>query len=241
VRGYTWGAVVEYGNPAFSIRAAMVMVPTEANGNTMNKQIGKANSSVIEFEKPFMIGKSPGRLRLLAFYTRTNMGNYQQAVDEFTVNPDITLTREYGRTKYGYGINAEQELSKGIGVFARVSWNDGKNETWAFTEIDQSVSAGIVFNGLRWKRDFDLLGIGTAINGLSPFHRNYLAAGGYGFIIGDGQLNYAREWITEIFYRANLFSDSFFLSPNFQYVMNPAYNKDRGPATVIGIRVHVEF
>ncbi len=241
VRGYTWGAMVEYGSPSYSLRITSVMVPTEANGNTMDTNVGKANSSVVEFEKPFSIHKQPGKVRLLVFYTQTQMGNYQQAIQENPTNPDITLTRTYGRTKYGYGINVEQKLADGIGLFARASWNDGHNETWAFTEIDRSASIGLVFEGSRWKREYDMLGIGTVINGLSSYHREYLAAGGYGFIIGDGQLNYGKEWATEIFYKANLFSDNFFLTPNFQYVVNPAYNKDRGPAAVIGFRAHVEF
>jgi high affinity Mn2+ porin len=240
VRGYTVGAVVEYGSPRFSLRAASVMVPTEANGNSMDTRIAQANSSIIEFEKPFA-GKQPGRIRLLAFITTANMGNYNEAISNNPVAPDIITTRKYGRTKYGYGINLEQQLTEGIGMFGRASWNDGKNETWAFTEIDHSISLGLSIDGSRWKRNHDLFGLGTALNGLSSFHKNYLAAGGYGFIIGDGQLNYGREWITEIFYRTNLFSDTFYVTPNFQFVVNPAYNKDRGPASVIGLRAHVEF
>jgi high affinity Mn2+ porin len=135
----------------------------------------------------------------------------------------------------------EQELGKNLGLFARASWNDGHNETWAFTEIDQSASIGLLWDGSLWKRSNDLLGVATVVNGLSTYHRNYLDAGGYGFIIGDGQLNYGKEWITEFFYKANIFSDAFFVSPHFQFVNNPAYNKDRGPASVMGVRVHVEF
>jgi high affinity Mn2+ porin len=135
----------------------------------------------------------------------------------------------------------EQDLGHGVGIFARASWNDGKNETWAFTEIDRSVSLGISADGGNWGRGQDVMGLGTAVNSLSPDHRDYLAAGGYGFIIGDGQLNYGKEWITEFYYKANLFSEAFFVTPNFQVVINPAYNKDRGPAYVAGLRAHVAF
>ncbi len=241
VRGYTWGAVIEYGDINYSIRAASVMVPTEANGNTMDTNFAKANSNVIEFEKRFTIRQLPGAVRALAFFTQTQMGSYQQALLENPTSPDIVSTRQYGRTKYGYGINAEQKLASGIGLFARVSWNDGHNETWAFTEIDRSASVGLVIDGIRWKRKNDMIGIGTVINCLSRFHQDYLAAGGYGFIIGDGQLDYGKEWITELFYKANLFSDTFYLTPNFQFVSNPAYNKDRGPVALLSIRTHVEF
>lgn len=241
VRGYTWGLVVEYGTPKYSIRAATTLVPEEANGNVMDTKYAQANSNVVEVEVPFIINEQSGNIKFLAYLTHAHMGNYLQAIDENPTSPDITATRAYGRTKYGYGINLEQALTKNIGLFARASWNDGHNETWVFTEIDRSASLGLYIDGSIWKRKNDQCGIGSVINGLSSYHRDYLAAGGYGFIIGDGQLNYGLEWTTEIFYRANLFSDTFYLTPNFQFVTNPAYNKDRGPAAVIGLRAHVEF
>jgi high affinity Mn2+ porin len=241
VRGYTWGAVAEYGAPTWSARIASVLVPTSANGNDMESNWGKASSSVVEFEKPFKVSGKPGTVRLLAFYTHTHMGNYRQAIEAMPAAPDVTATRQYGRSKYGFGINAEQDLGHGVGLFARASWNDGKNETWAFTEIDRAMSAGISADGGNWGRRQDVAGLATAVNALSPDHRHYLAAGGLGFIIGDGRLNYAPEWIMEFYYKANLFSEAFFVTPNFQLVVNPAYNKDRGPALVAGLRAHVEF
>jgi high affinity Mn2+ porin len=241
VRGYTWGVVLEYGTRSWKARAASVLVPTTANGNIMDTKYGKANSSVLEFEKTLNWNGKSGAIRFLWFYTQTQMGNYQQAIQQNPAAPDVTSTRKYGRTKYGYGINLEQDLGKGVGFFARTSWNDGKNETWAFTEIDRSLSGGISIQGNNWRRKNDELGIGSALNGLSADHSNYLASGGYGFIIGDGKLNYGKEWIIEAYYKANLFSNNFFLTPDFQYVMNPAYNKDRGPAFISAIRVHVQF
>ncbi|MFM9836998.1 MAG: carbohydrate porin [Cyclobacteriaceae bacterium] len=247
VRGYTWGVMLEYGSEKFKIRGATTLVPKDANGNDMDLNINKANSSVLEFEKPIQLFQRKGIVRLLGFYTQAHMGNYNQAIAEnitspsLTTGPDITNTRSYGRNKYGLGINVEQELGKGIGIFARASWNDGKNETWAFTEIDRSISAGLSFKGERWKRDDDAFGVGSVVSGLSLEHRNYLAKGGYGFIIGDGALNYGAEWVTEFYYKAKLFSDTFYLTANYQFVVNPAYNIDRGPAHVIGLRAHVEF
>ncbi len=240
VRGYTWGVMLEYGTEKFKLRGATTLVPKDANGNDMDLNIGNANSSVLELEKPISLFKRAGIIRLLGFYTQAHMGNYVLATDN-VANPDITGTRTYGRNKYGLGINVEQELGKGIGLFARTSWNDGKNETWAFTEIDRSASAGLSFKGDRWKREDDALGIGTVVSGLSPEHKNYLAKGGYGFIIGDGALNYGNEWVTEFYYKAKLFSDTFYLTANYQFVVNPGYNIDRGPAHVIGLRAHVEF
>jgi len=240
VRGYTVGSVIEFGSEQFAFRAAAVLVPTEANGNDLNFRFSNARSWVMEAERTFRLVGRNTIVRVLAFHTTANMGNYRLALAA-TDGPDVVATRMYGRTKYGFGINAEHELGKGVGMFARASWNDGKNETWAFTEIDRSLSAGLQFEGGRWKRPKDRFGVGMALNGISSDHRDYLGAGGLGFIIGDGRLRYGNEFITEVYYNANLFSETFFLTPNVQFVNNPAYNRDRGPAFLAAVRVHVEF
>lgn len=241
VRGYTWGAMLEYGSEKWKARAASTLVPKEANGNDLDLAIDNANSSVVEFEKPLILLERKGIIRILGFYTTTQMGSYSDAIAQNSVNPDITATRRYGRNKYGIGINMEQEIADGVGFFARASWNDGQNETWAFTEIDRSASAGVVLRGIRWKRTNDILGLGSVVSGLSQEHKNYLGAGGYGFIIGDGRLVYATEWVTELYYKAKLFSDTFYLTANYQFVVNPGYNRERGPAHVVGLRAHIEF
>src|SRR5205085_11772999 len=148
----------------------------------------------------FNIGRIPGTVRGLAFLTNAHMGNYDLAVEQNPTAPDITATRSYGRNKYGFGLNVELAVSDYMGLFARTSWNDGKNETWAFTEIDQSASLGMLTTGNAWMRPQDKLGVATVVSGISTHHRDYLAAGGLGFIIGDGALNYSREWVSEIFY-----------------------------------------
>lgn len=241
VRGYTWGIFLEYGRPAWSARFATTLVPKEANGNVMDLNIAQARSYAVEFEKPYSLGTRPGTIRMLAFYTLAHMGDYQQAILAQPINPDITTTRMYGRNKFGGSFNLEQEAGKNIGIFARASWNDGRHETWAFTEIDQSVSLGIVEKSGFTKRTSDELGLAAIINGISSEHRSYLKAGGYGFLIGDSQLNYAPEMIIETYYKINLFYEGFWLTPNYQFVVNPAYNADRGPVHVFAIRAHIEL
>jgi high affinity Mn2+ porin len=241
VRGYTWGAMLEYGTPHWKVRTATVMVPQEANGNVMDKNLQNARSQAFEFEKPFTLGKNKGTLRLLGFYTLSHMGNYEEAISQDPIKPDITATRKYGRNKYGGVINIEQSIGNAWGLFARGSWNDGKNETWAFTEIDRSVCIGIVQKNGLLKRESDELGFAMVTNGISNAHQSYLKAGGYGFIVGDGTLNYSREFITELYYKINLFYPGFWLTPDYQFVVNPAYNKDRGPAHVFSIRAHIEL
>ena len=167
------------------------------------------------------------------------MGNYKLALD-YPV-PDVITTRMYSRNKWGWVINAERQLGKSGGAFGRLSWNDGKNETWCFTEIDQSASLGYVLKGDGWKRSDDEAGLAFIANGISKDHQNFLKAGGSGFIIGDGKLNYAPELIAELYYKLLVLKGKIAISPDYQFVLNPAYNKDRGPVHVIGLRFHTEW
>jgi high affinity Mn2+ porin len=181
-----------------------------------------------------------GTARFLIFLNKARMGNYQEALNNPLYNLDITQTEVYSSTKYGLALNLSQKFSNTIGGFLRLSWNDGKNETWAFTEIDHALSCGVVIDHLIKGRNDDQFGIALAINGISQDHRNYIAAGGLGFMIGDGKLNYGNEIIVESFYKLQ-FASYISISPDYQFVINPAYNKDRGPVHIFGIRVHTEF
>ena len=244
-RGYTLGAVAEYVTPDFALRVATTLVPTYANGPVLDYRYGKAHSETIELTKAYRLAGRSGTVRLLGFRTVAPMGTYRTAVrlaagtgDE----PDIVAVRRDGHTKLGFGLNAEQELAKNVGLFARLSYNDGINETWAFTEIDQNASLGVVSTGARWQRPDDRLGAAVVVNGISPEHRAYLAAGGRGFIIGDGGLNYGLERIGEVYYNVALPKYHAVISPDYQFVVNPGYNRDRpGPVHVVALRLHVEF
>ena len=216
------------------------MVPSYANGPQFDDNVTKANSVSAEYDKEIHINKRHGVVRLIGFYTNAHMGNYAEATNDTIYHHNIILTRAYGRTKEGFVINAEQEISDNLGVFGRISYNDGKNESWAFTEIDQSVAAGISLKGTKWKRPDDVFGAAFVVNGLSKDHEAYLAAGGYGFLIGDGALNYGYESILETYYNFK-WNSYLYLSPDYQFILNPGYNKDRGPIHVFGLRAHVEF
>ncbi|HEY8929320.1 MAG TPA: carbohydrate porin [Mucilaginibacter sp.] len=240
-RGYTIGAYTELGQPDWTLRFALTMVVTEANSSIWDSKINKANTQTLEFEKRYTLGGQKGVLRLLAFRNNGKYGDYNLAVAQNPNAPDVDETLAYGRHKYGFGVNAEQYLNKDFGVFAKASWNDGHTETWFFTEIDRSLTFGGLLKGTSWKRADDELGLAFIGNGLSGPHRNYLAAGGYGFLIGDGKLNYAPEMIAELYYKVNAFQKKFFISPDYQFIINPAYNTDRGPVNVFSIRAHVEF
>jgi carbohydrate-selective porin OprB len=171
------------------------------------------------------------------------MSRYQDALDLHAQTggiPDINAVRTGEQVKSGIGLNLEQALSADVGLFARASWADGKTETYAFTEIDHSVSGGLLLKGNAWARDQDAFGIALARNGLSEVHRDYLALGGLGFFIGDGRINYRPETVFETFYSLNVTKGAW-VSLDWQQIRNPAYNADRGPVHVGAMRLHTEF
>lgn len=240
-RGYTIGLYTELGQPNWTLRFAMTMVTTVPNESVWDAKIGKANTQSLEYEKRYTINGQKGTLRVLGFLNNGKFGNYDQAIAQNPKAPNVDTTQAYGRHKFGFGINTDQYLTKDFGVFAKASYNDGHTETWFFTEIDRSVTFGGVLKGTSWKRRDDEVGLAFIGNGLSQPHRDYLAAGGYGFLIGDGKLNYAPEMIAELYYKVNAYQHKLWLTSDYQFIVNPAYNKDRGPVNVFSIRAHIEF
>jgi len=239
-KGYTPSFLLEYVTPKHELRYGFSLVPTEPNGMLMNWNINKSASQTLEYTYNYTLEGKKGAVRILSFFTSTSMGNYNQSVALNPTAPDLFVTEKYGHTKYGFGISSEQELTKNVGAFFRASWNDGKNETWVFTEIDHSVSMGISSNGNQWNRKNDNIGLAYVVSGLSAPHRNYLHAGGYGFELGDGNLNYALENLIELYYSMCL-TNNIYASGAYQFIYNPGYNKDRGPVNVFSIRVHLVF
>ncbi len=240
--GYTRGAIVELNKKDWAVRAAFVQVPSEPNSDVLKFNTGGA---VVEFEKRYAIAGEPGKLRLGVFGTQGVMGNYRQALaiesqDSAQDINTVMASIRHVNPKYGFYANLEQQIAPGIGVFGRVSWNDGQNETLSFTDIDRSLSGGVSIKGNPWGRPNDTVGIGGAINGLSAAHRDFLAAGGNGLLIGDGALNYSTERIFESYY-ALAIGNGLTFTADYQLIVNPAYNADRGPVSVFSGRLHAEF
>jgi high affinity Mn2+ porin len=244
-RGYTYGAIVEYQGPRFELRFGEMLMPIKANGPDLDWGVSKNRAENLELELKYRRESAwAGTVRLLAYQNNANMGSYQEAIDAFEshvdAKPDITVHRQAGRSKRGLGVNVIQNLWGVARGFVRLGWNDGKNETFAYTEIDNTFEVGGDVRGLVWKRPDDRIGIAFVSSGLSSAHREYLRLGGIGFIIGDGNLNYARETIVEQYYNFHVWRGAF-LAEDFQFVVNPAYNADRGPVSVISLRGHLEF
>lgn len=240
-RGYTYGLVAEFCQPNWTLRYGAFAMPKVANGSTIAWELPKALGQVIEFEQRWVVGGRGGAVRPLAFLNTAHMGNYREAIlNPGPRGPDVTLSRTYS-AKYGFGLNAEQALTDDLGIFGRLGWNDGHTESFAFTEIDRTASIGLSLKGTRWKRPSDVVGLAGVIDGIAKNHRDYLGAGGHGFIIGDGRLpHYSTEDAVEAYYLLKVV-DHVFLTADFQFIDHPAYNSDRGPIFVSGFRVHAEF
>jgi high affinity Mn2+ porin len=239
VRGYDYGMAVDFNQKNWALRYGIFGEPDVANGESIDDHVLKAHGQALEWEGRWKVNGHPGAIRLMSYLNQAHMGDYREALQEMPVDPNVTLTREW-RVKYGFGANLEQELTKDLGLWARLGWNDGQTETWAFTAIDDTAAIGLLLKGTQWHRPEDEVGLGLVINGLSAAHREYLAAGGLDFIIGDGRLNYAPEEILETYYNLEL-SKSATFTGDFQFVNNPAYNEDRGPVAIASLRVHFEF
>jgi len=240
-RGYTWGIVQELHTRHWGFRYGIVAEPKIANGQQFDRRLFRDHGQVWEVERRHSIKKLGGAIRLLAYDNRTQAGSYGEALRlaaRTGTMPDVTLTSRAGTLKYGFGMSFDQALSSDFGVFARLGWNDGKTESWAFTAIDRLASAGVSLKGTRWHRKYDIVGTAFTAGGLSGVHHQYLAAGGLDFLIGDGRLDYAPESVWESFYSARVIR-GFYAAFDLQRDTNPAYNHDRGPVTIYSIRLHL--
>jgi len=244
-RGYTYAAMVEYDDRHWAVRFAEALMPKVANGINLDADLGRAHSENVEFEVHHsFLPRREAVVRLLGYANHANMGVYSVAIDNFlagrTPTPEITAHPLQTTTKYGFGANVEQPLTDWLGIFARWGWNEGRHESYAYTEVDETEQVGASAQGSRWKRKLDRAGLAFISNGISREHQEYLALGGVGFLLGDGRLNYGRENIVETYYTLHVWR-GIFTALDAQYVVNPGYNRDRGPVFAPALRLHVEF
>jgi high affinity Mn2+ porin len=244
-RGYTFGAILEYHDRRGALRFSEALMPKVANGIHLDADLSRARAENIELElRGSLIPKHQGVIRFLSYINHANMGLYRVAVDNFLAGfsprPEITAHPLRTTIKYGFGANFEQPLNDWFGLFGRWGWDEGRHESYAYTEVDSTVELGAGASGSRWHRKFDRAGAVFVSNGISRDHQQYLALGGYGFLIGDGRLRYGRETIEEAYYTVHLWRGAY---PSFglQHINNPGYNRDRGPVVVPSLRLHLEF
>jgi high affinity Mn2+ porin len=237
--GFTNGAAAELNMRTWTGRLGIFQVSKAANGIRMDWNLAHAWSAVAEVERRYSPRGHPGALRLLAYDTRAHMGSYQETLNTPSLGEIIVLNAAY-RYKYGFGINLEQEIRKNLGAFARLGWSDGKNQTYEFTDVDRTATAGLSLKGARWRRPHDTVGLAVIVNGISAVHQQYLAAGGLGITAGDGALDYRAERMVEAYYNWKI-AKHFQLTPDYQFAQNPAYNRARGPVNIFALRFHTEY
>ena len=235
--GFVPGATMEWTQSDWSIRGGFYTVVQRANGTAIDWSLDHAGSSTVELEHRHRWGGHPGAVRLLGYATRANMGSYSAAL--LRADLDLTATRSY-RQRIGFGLNLEQELTSSLGTFARLGWNDGRAETWMFTEVDATATVGLSWKGTAWHRASDTVGLGGVLNDLSREHRAFLAAGGEGITVGDGKLRAGLEEIVELYYDCAL-QPWLHFTTDFQAVNHPGYNRDRGPVYLFGARLRANF
>ena len=237
--GLTYGITAELNQKQWALRGGYFLMDAESNSNNFDTKVFRRGEYAIELETRYSLFAQPGKLRTIAWINSVNSGSYRDTLNDPALNLDIAQTRT-GRTKYGYVINLEQAVTADIGLFGRWSWNDGKTEIMSFTDIDSSLSLGSSIRGAAWGRSDDVIGIAGATNGISRDHRDFLAAGGLGPLVGDGQINYRRERVLEAYYALAL-TKAITLTADYQFITNPAYNADRGPVSIVSGRLHGEF
>jgi high affinity Mn2+ porin len=237
--GFMTGFAAELYQPNWAVRYGFFQMPRSSNGTALDMNFLKAWGMVLELERRYEFNGHPGAVRMLGFLNQAHMGSYGAAVDNPTRPADIEATRQY-RQKFGFGLNLEQEIAKNIGLFARLGWSDGKTEAWVFSDVDRTATVGISIKGEFWRRPEDTLGLANAVNGIAKAHQEFLAAGGTGILAGDGALNYALEDALEIYYDFQVWK-TIYVALDYQFLINPAFNRDRGPVSVFGARLHWEF
>jgi len=247
VQGYTWGFAADFNQKDWAIRAGYFLVPAQPNGNDFDTRIGYRGQYIAELESRYQLFSQTGKLRLTGWLNRVFTGSFSETLADPYLNPltappdspGILATRKT-RTEFGFNANLEHALTDDIGVFALLSWRNGKTEITSWTDIDYGLSAGTVIQGTSWQRPDDKIGLGFAINGLSKNYRTFLAAGGLGLQIGDGRLTYQTEKILEAYYSYNI-SKLADLTFDYQIIADPAYNADRGPVSVGALKLRVHF
>ena len=249
-RGYTYAGILEYTDHNWTTRYALAAMPTVQNGIDLDWAFHRASGQNMEVEHrgsllgPLLPSDRKGVIRLLSFVNHAHMGLYRDANAAFLngagLHPDITRNAHLSTVKYGFGLNLEQELTSNFRVYTRLGWNEGQHQSFAYTEVDQTLAFGGDLSGKQWSRPNDKAGVTFISNAIKRDHQAYLRLGGRGFLLGDGTLNYAREDILESYYNLHAWRGLFY-ALDAQFIEHPGYNQDRGPVLVEAVRMHVDF
>ncbi len=249
-RGYTFAGILEYDDRVWSARYGIAAMPTVANGTDLDWVLRRASGQNWEFElrkgllSKWVDPKRQGVVRVLSYVNHAHMGDYRESVNEYlegkVTAPSIIDTEKFGAVKYGFGLNTEQEVTDSLRLFLRFGWNEDQHESFAYTEVGQTILFGGDYNGKSWRRSNDKVGLAFVSNAIKRDHQNYLRYGGQGFLLGDGNLRYGREDIVEWYYNAHIWRGLYGAIGGTQ-IAHPGYNTDRGPVYVATVRAHIDF
>jgi high affinity Mn2+ porin len=258
--GYTTGLAVELNQPNWTLRYGFFQVPGVQNGLTAEDRFFKwpyepsvdgpsedgpflkAWGMVAEIERRYGLNAHPGAIRFLAYLNKADMASYSEAIPILEANgpgADISAASAY-RYKYGFGLNWEQEIANNVGIFSRLGWNDGREQGWMFSDVGYTGSLGVSIKGEAWHRPDDTFGLAGVVNGISEEEQKFFEAGGLGILAGDSNLNYGWETILETYYDFQIW-ETVHVAVDYQFVNNPAFNRDSGPASGFGARLHWQF
>ncbi len=252
--GYTTGLAVELNEPGWALRYSFFQMPRVKNGFTADDQIlmwprqgadgpfTRSWAMAVELERRHRIHGHPGAIRYLAWLDEADFASYQAATAILLARgagADISAARAY-HYKYGFGLNVEQEIAKDVGLASRLGWNDGHNEAWTYTDVNYTASVGVSVKGEGWRRPGDTVGVAGIVDGASRENQLFLEAGGTDMLDGDGRLNYGWETILEAYYDFRI-CQAARVALDYQFIANPAFNRDRGPVSVFGARLQWEW
>jgi high affinity Mn2+ porin len=241
--GYTYGAAVEWYQQWWTLRTGLFTLSKVPNSKVLDSKPFDQYQVDLEVEERHTLFGQPGKLKLLGFLSHGRMGRYSEATAlarQTGMPANIAAVRK-AHNRAGVSLNLEQQLTEGLGVFAKAGWSQGAFEAFEFTDINKTVSLGLSVTGARWGRPDDTVGLAMAVNDASGEAKQFFAAGGLGILVGDGQLVHSGpEYILETYYSVAVFK-FVKLSLDYQFVGHPAYNRDRGPVSIFGFRVHGEF
>ena len=241
--GYTYGAAVEWYQDWWTIRTGLFTLSKVPNSKVLDAKFFDQYQIDQEVEARYTLFGQPGKLKLLGFLSHGRMGRYSEAtaIARQTGMPaDIAAVRR-AHNRGGLSLNLEQQIIEGLGVFAKAGWSQGAFEAFEFTDINKTVALGLSVTGSRWQRADDTVGVAVAVNDASGEAKRFFAAGGLGILVGDGQLRHSgSEVIVETYYSLAVFKFAK-LSLDYQFVSHPAYNRDREPVSIVGLRAHGEL
>ncbi len=239
--GYSYGAAAEWYQGLWTFRGGMFDLSKEPNGQDLDPNFSQFQW-IGEIERRYDLWSHPGKIAVTGFLTRARLGRYQDAItlSQITGGPaDIAAVRQY-RSRMGLSGNLEQEITPDLGLFARAGFASGNIEPDSYTDIDRTVAAGLSLKGKQWGRPDDTFGLAGIVNGITKVHQQFLNAGGLGILVGDGQLPHpGLEQIIETYYLFPIYKWN--ATIDYQFVANPAYNRDRGPVSIIAVRLETDF